>query len=463
VRTLVLIDGEHHPPVVADAVASLPERIPGSRVVGAAFLGGTEKLRTGPPELGVPIVGGDSAEGALVDALARFSPDLVVDLCDEPVVDERIRLRLASRALAAGAVYQAADARFDPPPRPRLAAKPSVAIIGTAKRAGKTAVTAQLARALRGRGTPPVVVAMGRGGPPVPEVLDPGVDDVSIDGLVALAAAGRHAASDHIEDAVMAGVTTIGARRCGGGPVGAPFVSNVAEAVALANGRPEPLLLLEGSGRAIPPVHADATICVVPASADPAVVADGLGSYRLLLTDLVVITMAGSPHARSGAVGTGSSARGSDASEALAVLERSIRGLVPGARIIHTVFRPTPLVDLEGRHVIYVTTAPPAADQQLVDHLERVHGCTVVGTSHHLADRPRLRSDLEKMGDADVVLVELKAAAVDVVAGFAASRGIDIEFCDNRVVAVGGDHGQIDRVLVELADLAITRHDPSAS
>lgn len=457
-RTLVLVDGEHYPPVVADAVASLPQRIPGSRVVGAAFLGGTEKLRAGPPDLGVPLVEGESPDGALAAALARFAPELVVDLCDEPVVDERVRLRLASRSLAAGAVYQAADARFDPPPRPRLATKPSVAVIGTAKRAGKTAVTAQLARALRDRGAPPVVVAMGRGGPRNPEVLDPGTDDVSIQALVALADSGRHAASDHIEDAVMAHVTTIGARRCGGGPVGAPFVSNVPDAVALANGRPEAMVLLEGSGRAIPPVHADATICVVPASADPALTADGLGAYRLLLTDLVVITMAGAPHARSGAVGTGPS---SDASEALAVLERSIRGLVPGARIIRTVFRPTPLVDLEGRHVIYVTTAPPAAAQQLVDHLERVHGCTVVGTSHHLANRPLLRSELEGMGAADVVLVELKAAAVDVVAGFAAARGIDLEFCDNRVVAVGGDE-ELDQALLELADLAITRYETPA-
>ena len=69
---------------------------------------------------------------------------------------------------------------------------------------------------------------------------------------MALAASGRHAASDHLEDALMAGVATVGTRRCGGGLAGAPVDSTFAAGVALANGRPESLLVFEGSGAADP-------------------------------------------------------------------------------------------------------------------------------------------------------------------------------------------------------------------
>src|SRR5207247_1509224 len=80
---------------------------PQCSVVGAALIGGGEKLAD-RDELGltVPVVAGDASrsdpEAVLVEALARFKPDAVVDLADEPVVDARTRLRLAARALTAG-------------------------------------------------------------------------------------------------------------------------------------------------------------------------------------------------------------------------------------------------------------------------------------------------------------------------------------------------------------------------
>src|SRR5205085_7692706 len=132
------------------------------------------------------------------------------------------------------------------------------------------------------------------------------------------AGSGRHAASDHLEGALMAGVVTIGTRRCGGGLAGAPVDSTFAAGVELANNRPEQLLVLEGSGSAVPPVHADATVCVVPATADVELVAGHLGAYRLLLSDLIVITMADASFADSGA---------------RASLERCVRGVAPGAKV----------------------------------------------------------------------------------------------------------------------------------
>jgi len=443
-RVLALVDGEHYPPVVRSALASAP-----ATVVGAALLGGIEKLTdpTALPDLGVPVVTGPTPDAALVEGLARFAPDLVLDLSDQPVVDARVRMRLAARTLAAGVPYQGADFRFDPPARPHVASKPSVAVIGTGKRTGKTAVAAHLARLLRERGTPPVIVTMGRGGPPEPELIDPATFDLSPTGLLQLARTGRHAASDHFEDALLAGVATVGTRRCGGGLAGAPGDDTFAAGVRVADARPEPVLVFEGSGQAIPPVHADATVCVVPADADIELLTGYLGAYRLLLADLVVVTMAETSLADSGAV---------------ASLERAVRGLVSGGtnqqlpRFVHTVFRPYPLAPISGRRVFYVTTAPAPALGLLVRHLEHDHGGKVIGFSNHLANRPLLAADLEAAEGADVLVVELKAAAIDLAAGLALERGMEVVFCDNRVVTVGGD-GPFEELAAAVTDLAVRR------
>ena len=204
----MLIDGEHYAPVVRDALADLPYD-----VVAALLVGGTEKLKGGE-DYGVP----------LVDSLDAVDADLVVDLSDEPVLGPRERMLWASRALALGLPYVGADFRFEPPAFERVDV-PSLAVIGVGKRIGKTAVTGHVARVLS-RDRSVVVVAMGRGGPAEPELIEtpPTVDD-----LVALARAGRHAASDHLETAALAGVTTVGCRRAGGGLAGAPFADNVSD------------------------------------------------------------------------------------------------------------------------------------------------------------------------------------------------------------------------------------------
>jgi cyclic 2,3-diphosphoglycerate synthetase len=79
-----------------------------------------------------------------------------------------------------------------------------------------------------------------------------------------------------------------------------------------------------------------------------------------------------------------------------------------------------------------------------------------VGVTHHLASRPQLRDDLEAMGDADVLVVELKAAAVDLAARVATQQGIEVVFCDNRAVTAGGD-GPFEDVVLEAAGVAVDR------
>ena len=132
-----VIDGEHYAPVVRDALAELPYEF-----VAALLVGGTEKLRGGR--------GLRRAARRDLEDGARARAGVVVDLSDEPVLGPRERLALASRALAAGLPYVGADFRFDPP-RSSRSRCPSLAVIGTGKRVGKTAVTGHLARLLAAR------------------------------------------------------------------------------------------------------------------------------------------------------------------------------------------------------------------------------------------------------------------------------------------------------------------------
>jgi predicted GTPase len=60
-------------------------------------------------------------------------------------------------------------------------------------------------------------------------------------------------------------------------------------------------------------------------------------------------------------------------------------------------------------------------------------------------------------GAPDVLLVELKAAGVDLAAKFALERHMDVVFCDNRVVTVGGD-GSFEDFAMRTAHLAEKRY-----
>jgi cyclic 2,3-diphosphoglycerate synthetase len=456
-RVLVLVDGEHYPPVVRATIDEL--RASGDRdIVGAVMLGGGEKLRADVrADYGVDLVTGSTPLAALLEGIEQFRPDEIVDLSDAPVVDARSRMRLAAHALHRGVRYRGADFAFVPPPRPRLAEKPSVAVIGTGKRTGKTAVAAAVARVLAAEQRRAVIVAMGRGGPADPELIDPVTTDLSPTALLARAEAGRHAASDHLEDALAAGVVTVGTRRCGGGLAGAPVSSTFAAGVALANERPEPLLVLEGSGAAIPPVHADATVCVMPGSADPEVATGYLGPYALLLSDLVVITLTDVPPSPG-------SSRAAIRSLAAPVLEDRLRDIAPETPILRTVLRPWPLASIEGRSIFFATTAPEPIAARAAAHLESRHRATVVGRTSHLAERARLVEDLAGMPTGvEVLVTELKAAAVDVATRAALERGMEVIYCDNRPepVVTSDDHDgaydAFDAAVRAVADLATER------
>ena len=95
-----------------------------------------------------------------------------------------------------------------------------------------------------------------------------------------------------------------------------------------------------------------------------------------------------------------------------------------------------------------------AAEQ--VASLEASHGCRVVGWSANLADRARLARDMDDPKRYEVLLTELKAAAVDVACARALELGAQVVFCDNRAVTVEGDV-DLRSALTETIDLARTR------
>ena len=376
-RAVALVDGEHYPEVVRDALAALPYAW-----IGVILVGGVEKLR-GEIDYGVPVV--ESFAGA----------EAVVDLSDEPVLTPSERLRWASRALAEGLPYVGADFRFEPP-RLEPFALPSISVIGTGKRVGKTAVTGHLARLLA-RDRSVVVVAMGRGGPPEPELVElpPTVAE-----LVARSREGRHAASDHLETAAVCGVPTIGCRRAGGGIAGAVTVSNVAAGARLAEARAPDVVIFDGSGAAVPPVATDRRILVVGPRQD----ADAyLNTYRRLISDLVI----------------------------------AVDCEVEGALRVKLRLRATG--SLPGRVAVFT------AGGTEISHLD----ADVVHVSPNLADRAALVRELERL-DADTYLVEVKAAAIDLVAEHALANGREVVLAANDVVPVEGD---LDAALLELAPL----------
>jgi cyclic 2,3-diphosphoglycerate synthetase len=378
VPAIALIDGEHHP-------AAVREVLDGLDLAGVIFCGGEEKLGPGSLEdhFGRPV------ETDPYDALRRLAPaaDAVIDLADEPVLPASAKLRLAALALSLGLRYEAPGARLEPPHyEPVPFDGPKLAVIGTGKRTGKTAVASHWAALLREAGVAPVIVCMGRGGPAEPRVAEA---DTGLRELLAIAADGGHAASDYLEDAVLARVRTVGCRRIGGGFAGAPAESNVPAGAALAASLGPDTLIFEGSGACIPPVEVDRTVCVAGAGwAEP------FAEYRIERADLVL--------AAEGA--------------------RAPAGALP--------FRlePEPAEPLPdgARIAVFTTGGPPPP------------GVEPPVASTNLARRAALAADLAhaRAERCDVYLVELKAAAIDTVAPAARAEGARIVFLRNRPLGI---------------------------
>ena len=265
---------------------------------------------------------------------------------------------------------------------------PKLAVIATGKRTGKTAVAGHWAGLLRELGADPVIVCMGRGGPAEPRVAEAAP---SLDELIAIAEGGSHAASDYLEDAVIAGVRTVGCRRVGGGFAGAPFDSNVPAGAELAVSLDPGAIVFEGSGACIPPVEVDRTVCILGAGRP-----EPFAEYRLARADLV-LAAEGAPIRR----------RARCRSRSAPSRSRRFR-TAPGSR-----------------------SSQPARP--------RSHGIPEpVLVSTNLARRSALADELDRAAAerCDVYLTELKAAAIDTVAVRARAEGARVVFIRNRPLGI---------------------------
>lgn len=421
-----MIDGEHYPPVIKSAIEVLEKQYNYS-VAGAVFVGGLEKISEKGEfdDLGCPVVKDHDPLKAIMDAIEQFKPKMVVDLSDEPVIGYAKRFFYASHVLTKDIPYVGADFWFYPPAFQDVLEKPSLSVIGTGKRVGKTAVAGYICRRLDELGFNPGVIAMGRGGPQAPEMIAGKEIELTPQYLLHLARSGKHAASDYLEDALTSRITAIGCRRCGGGLAGQPFVSNVAAGARLANELDIDFVVLEGSGSALPPVSSDAYILVAGAHQPLDYVAGYFGTYRVLLSDLVVLSMCEPPLADKSRIKR---------------VDKAIREINPGIKVVHTIFRPKPLQNIEGKEVFLATTSPASMKGKIVGHLEKSYGARVVGVSTSLSNRKVLRREIESAkGKFTTLLTELKAAAVDVVTSIGLDMGLEVVYMDNLPVTIGGD------------------------
>jgi cyclic 2,3-diphosphoglycerate synthetase len=438
-RNVVLIDGEHYPPVTKDAVKSIEQ------VEAAVFIGGTEKVGNIDElkeHLSIPIYRTHGSFSDVINTIVtickNYHADQVIDLSDEPIVNYLSRFQIASVLMKEHIQYRGSDFYFSPPPSPKILTCPSLMVIGTTKRVGKTAVSGYIARTLKKKGIVPCIVTMGRGGPAQPEVIHGSQIDLSPEYLLQQVDLGKHAASDHWENALISRVTTVGCRRCGGGMAGAPFTSNVMEGAHIANTLPVDMVLMEGSGVTLPPVHTDAHVVIAGAHQPLSFFTSYFGPFRILLADIVMIMMCEEPLASP---------------EKVDQIAKAVDKIHPGVPQAHCVFRPRPLLPIKHKSVALATTAPPdILTQKIVPYLEETYGCEVVGASPHLSHRQKMKKDLEQfLPQADTLLTEVKASAIDVATRMAVDQGLEVVYMDNIPQVMGGTITDLDEALITLA------------
>lgn len=449
-RMVCLVDGEHYLPVTKSALDIL-DSLEHIEIVSVVFIGGTEKLRETSEEevvkkLGRPVHFGENPHKIpyklIEEVIGRYDIDKVMDLSDEPIVDYSKRFKIASIALEKGISYEGPDFKFDPISEYDVLKKPSIKILGTGKRIGKTAVSAYAARLIHKNDYNPCVVAMGRGGPEEPEIVHGDQIEITPEYLMEQSEKGVHAASDHWEDALMSRILTIGCRRCGGGMVGDVFITNMKKGAQIANEVNADFVIMEGSGAAIPPIKTDKHIVLVGANQPIINIENFFGPFRIKLADLIIITMCEEPMASSGKIER---------------IVKFIKNINPSAIIIPTVFRPKPLESIENKKVLFATTAPESIKDVLIEHLENYYNCKVVGTTPHLSNRPLLQKDIERyIDDADIMLTELKAAAVDVATKDALKAGLGVVYCDNIPKVVDEKYGKLSDAIIKVVDEAIS-------
>ena len=420
----ILIDGEHYPQTNYDSIQKLKKIFAGN-VSGIIFLGGTEKLLASKLDsfYGYRVFDIKDLDTDFPAALDIFKPDFVYDLSDEPIVNYKVRMKIASFCFARQCSYLGPDFCFEYEPKDIILSKPGILIIGTGKRVGKTAVSSYIAK-LMSKKSNVCIIAMGRGGPEKPQVLKGSQIEITPEYLLDISRSGMHASSDYIEDALFSGVTTVGCRRCGGGFGGKFFMSNVVRGVKVAENLKPKIIIVEGSGASIPPVKTDFVICVLAAYQDWDELVGYLGLYRIIISDLIFITMCEEPLADI---------------KKIDFLENEIRRINRKAKIVKSIFRPEPLYSIENKKVFLVLTAKSLIGYKIKGYLEDKYHCKIAKISFNLANREKLSAELNSFYEYDILLTELKASSVDLVTEFALKNGKNINYMNNVPLIIEGE------------------------
>ena len=448
-KVLCLVDGEHYFPVTKSAIDKIETK--GYKVELLLFIGGTEKLRDSNVEViseifNKPVIFGENHKEIpydLIDeSIKKYDVDFVFDLSDEPVVNYSKRFKIATVVLQNHVIYKGPDFEFKPLIEEDVLDNPSYKIIGTGKRIGKTAVSAYTARLINKEDKyDPCIVAMGRGGPEVPEIVHGDKIKLTPEYLMEQSDKGLHAASDHWEDALMSRVLTVGCRRCAGGMAGQVYVTNMVDGARMTNELDTNLIAIEGSGSAVPPIKTDKTIVLVGANQPIETLTQYFGPFRIKLADLIIITMCDEDICSS---------------EKLNSLIDQLHEMNPDANIIPTIFRPHPVDTIENKKILFATTAPESVQPLLKEYLEENFNCTVVEITSNLSNRPLLQEDIERnIDNVDIMLTELKAAAVDVATKDALNKGLKVVYCDNIPIPINSNY-DLDNAIMEIVHDAVT-------
>jgi len=437
-NTLCLIDGEHYPPVIKSALKELESRE--IQIDSLFMLGGTEKISGLNKILGedyhLILHANQNIINKFENTLQERKIEAVLDLSDEPVVDYRNRFRLASCSIKYSLPYFGGDFTFQPPERKPVLKKPSLSIIGTGKRIGKTALGVTISRILQNKGIKPTIVCMGRGGPPEPEVVPADQMEIDTNTLFKVAEQGQHAASDYWEDALFSGTKTIGCHRCGGGMTGNPVYSNVIKGAQKANELEGDFVIMEGSGPTFPPVSTDKNITLIGANQPLWKIFDYFGIYRIMVADLIIITLSEPPMAEK---------------KKLNQIEQKLSELKPDTKKLFTVFRPAPRGNISGKKVFVATAASNNTQNLMVNYLQNNYDCQLQGYTNNLSDRQKLSRDLENgLKNSDVLLTEIKAASIDMAAKKAKEMGVEVTFLHNEPKIIKGQQSELKKAILSI-------------
>jgi len=427
----VLIDGEHYLPNTKKSLEVLEKKY---KIKYLIFIGGTEKIGTNEEIqnfFSYPVFFINEKKkinGAFLEkTLHEKKVEMVLDLSDEPVVNYESRFQLANSILSQGCAYKGADFEFSPLHFKTLTKKPSLAIWGTGKRIGKTALGGFVARTLKEAKRFPAVVTLSRGGPDNPILVRGDQIKIDTDYLLNIDKKGMHASSDCFEDALTARVPTFGCRRCGGGMSGRVFVSIIDKGVLMAEKSKDiKTIIIEGSGASVPEIKTSKVLLAMNATQLLNILTGYLTPLKIKYADIIVITMCENFLVKQKKLNT---------------LIKKIKEINPNVKIATTVLRPRPLGNIQKKRIFLATTMDEKSLRFIKKYIEKKYDCEVVGVSGSLSEKQKLQKDLKKLDRADIFVSELKAAAISIGAKEAQKKGKPVVFLDYDVEVVerGGD------------------------